>query len=127
MKSTTIARIACLLVASANCKASGNVEWEHRHEESLMDIVKNHLPSGSGIDSGTSLLRHECKPDRIVLGCGYHHMNEGGMYDGWTQHKIIITPAFDGIHIRVTGPNRNDIKDYLAAVYFDDLSAEIEH
>ena len=40
-------------------------------------------------------------------------MSETGFYDGWTEHKVIVTPSFAGIDLRITGRNRNDIKDHI--------------
>ncbi len=114
---TIVARIASLLVSIENCRLSLNKEWEHRHEESLMDLTKNHLPSGSGIDNGTKLDREKSTPDKLIFIAGFHHMNADGFYVGWTYHRIIVTPAFEGINVRVTGRNKNQIKDYLAEVY----------
>lgn len=115
--------IASVIQAIKNCRAAGNNEWLDRHEATLARIEKQ-LPSGSGIDSGTTIERDECTPDRIVLSCGFHHMNECGMYDGWTQHEIVIRPTFDGIDVRITGRDRNGIKEYLGDVYYYALSEE---
>jgi hypothetical protein len=93
-------------------------------KERIKEMV-DALPSGSGIDCGTTLERDDCKPGKLVLSLSYHHMAESGMYDGWTEHKVIVTPSFDGIDMRITGPNRNDIKDYLYEVYHYALTQEI--
>jgi len=52
-------------------------------------------------------------------------MNDGGMYDGWTEHTVSITPAFAGINVSVSGRNRNDIKDYLGDTFQCALTAEV--
>lgn len=113
---TLAAIISSAVQALSNCKQSGN-PWANNWEDNLNWIERNLLPSGSGIDNGTRIEIDDCKPDRIVLSAGFHHMNEGGFYDGWTEHKITLRPAFDGIDIAVSGRNRNDIKDYLAETY----------
>ena len=38
------------------------------------------------------------------------------------EHLVIVTPEFDGINVRVTGKNRNDIREYLADLYHDALT-----
>ena len=43
---------------------------------------------------------------------GFHHGRHGS-YDGWTHHTAVVTPSFDGINLRITGVNRNGIKQYL--------------
>lgn len=77
-------------------------------------LVKNYLPSGSGIDSGTRIDWDATRPNRIVFVFGFHHMDESGCYDGWTEHSAIITPDLVfGFSIRITGRDRNQVKDYL--------------
>lgn len=117
--------MAAKLSAIRNCKASGNAEWEHRHGEALSAMVEL-LPSGGGIDNGTKLDVDACTETKIVLSCGFHHMNDHGYYDGWTEHTIIVTPSFDGIDIRVTGRDRNQIKDYLAETYHYALTQDVQ-
>lgn len=123
MKPQTVAQaIASTLQARKNCERSGNREWETRHGERLDKLV-DCLPSGSGIDNGTTLDRERTTASKIVMTAGYHHMNDGGYYDGWTHHTITILPGFDGISVSVSGRNRNQIKEYLSDVYHAALSA----
>ena len=101
-------------------------EWAERAENNLnaqwgdiartrLDQLVNMLPSGSGIDCGTKLV--SASATKIVLECSFHHMDEHGYYDGWTEHRITVRPTFDSIDISVSGRNRNDIKEYLHEVY----------
>lgn len=102
----------------------GHAEWVGRWEAYITRVLKG-MPSGSGIDSGTCL--GDCRPDRLMLVVDYHHMNENGFYDGWTHHCLIIKPSLlHDFTIRITGPNRNDIKDYLTEVYQHVLSEVID-
>ena len=112
--------IVSLSNAIENCIKTGNVEWQEKHTDNLEWIVKQFLPSGSGIDCGTKLVSADDK--KIVLSLSYHHMNDNGYYDGWTEHKAIITPSFHGIDIRITGRDRNGIKDYLSDVVWESLN-----
>ena len=42
------------------------------------------------------------------------------------EHQIIVTPDLEfGISLRITGLDRNDIKDYLAEVFYCALKAKI--
>ena len=84
----------------------------------LCDAIMRDAPSGSGIDAGTELDEARSTSRRIVLFVAFHHMDEAGGYDGWTSHNVIITPRFDGIDVRVTGKDRNGIKEYLADTYY---------
>lgn len=80
------------------------------------------LPSGSGFDNGSHLDVHNSKRDKIIITTSFHHMDENGYYCGWTDHKIIVTPDFDGINIKVTGNNRNQIKEYIADTFYHCLT-----
>jgi len=102
--------------------------WEDRHRETLDTLGSEQMPSGAGIDAGTSLNLDESKPDRLVFNTSYHHMNDVGYYDGWTEHKVIVKPSLAfGITVDITGSNRNDIKDYLVDVFRGALTTQVEH
>jgi len=89
--------------------------------------VKNYLPSGSGVDGGCAIDYDAQRPSRIKIDCGFHHMDEHGYYDGWTQHTIIVEPNFtQWADIRVTGVNRDDIKEYLGDLFHHALHEHIE-
>lgn len=117
--------IASSLQARENCIKAGNAEWRDRHEETLK-AFQEELPSGSGIDNATQIDLDASRPERIVLNFAYHHMNDGGMYDGWTEHTAIITPSLAfGFNMRITGRDRNSIKEYLHDILYDALTATV--
>jgi hypothetical protein len=107
-----------------NCERSGNVEWLAKHREQIRALCKL-LPSGSGIDNGTKLVEIDTDEEMIILSCEFHHMNEHGSYDGWTEHTIRVRPSFTGLHLNISGKNRNEIKDYLHEVYTQALSERV--
>lgn len=121
---TVAEALACILQAIENCERSGNTEWRIRHADSIVRIVRDRMPSGSGVDTGTTL-DESSKPDRFVFNLSFHHMDEHGSYDGWTDHSVIVTPTFCGPNVRVTGRDRNGVKDYLADLYREALAARI--
>ena len=125
MKRTVIQELACAIVARANCDKSGNSEWGPKWLGRIEDIAENLLPSGSGFDNGTTVDLDRSSEKRIVLSTSFHHMNDSGMYDGWTDHDIIVTPAFDGFDLRVTGRDKRDIKEYIAETFHHCLSEPI--
>lgn len=110
------AKISSLLTAIENCRKNGNHEWEVKHEETINTIIKEHFPSGGGFDAGTSLLP-ESNPEKLVFQADFHHMNDAGYYDGWTEHKVTVTASLSGLHIKVSGRNKRDIKDYIGEVF----------
>ncbi len=111
------------LVARYNCVTNGNAVWRDRWTRYLDRLAKNCLPSGGGIDNGTRIAGLSSDGRAIKLTLSFHHHGEHG-YEGWTEHAVNVRPAFTGLDIAITGPNRNDIKDYLADVLDAALSAE---
>ena len=118
--------IANKFQAFLNCVKSGNLEWKDKHSDAIEEIVKDEFPSGSGFDAGTTFNFDESKPERLVFDTSFHHMNDGGYYDGWTEHKVIVTPSLvTGFDLRVTGKDKRDIKDYIGECFHQCLNAEI--
>ena len=111
-------KIALCVIARENCIKVGNHEWKARHEAKIGEILST-APSGSGIDNGITLDLSRSTEERLVLCTSFHHMNEHGMYDGWTEHEVIVKGSlWSDIDVRVTGKDRNGIKDYLSDVFF---------
>lgn len=98
--------------ARARCEEKNNEEWVTKHTETIDEIIDS-LPSGSGFDHGTEL-DDSSTPERIVFNTAYHHMNDGGYYDGWTERQVILTASLEmGYQLKITGRDRNDIKSYI--------------
>lgn len=126
MSKTLIHAIAETLAAHRNCVRNGNREWQVKHAARLSQLAAR-LPSGSGIDSGTTIDVDASTTDRIVLRTAYRHMTDGGMYDGWTEHRIVVRPSFiGGIDLSIGGVNRNGIKDYLSDVFMQTLLEPVD-
>jgi hypothetical protein len=108
-----------------NCVKHGTTAWMQTHREVLEDRVKCYMPSGSGIDSGTTLNIEKSTGEKLVFETSYHHMDENGMYDGWTNHVVTVRGSLaHGLNIQIGGENRNQIKDYLHDVFRDALMTE---
>jgi len=114
--------IASTVDALKRCESKDNAEWSAKHRERLDYIARNLLPRGSGIDSGTTIDIDRCTQKKIVLHTSFHHMDDSGGYDGWSDHYVVAYPSFDGIDLNVSGENRNDIKDYLHDVFYQCLT-----
>lgn len=120
------ALFASLLDARENCRKSGNNEWLDRHTDRLHELEKEYLPHGSGIDAQCFVDLAESRPNRLVIPFDFHHMDENGYYDGWTSHTAVVTPSLaNQIDIRITGRDRNQIKDYLHEVFYNALHAVV--
>lgn len=136
----TYQKLATLLGAIANCNkvldnehstevACKNAdEWVGRHQEDI-DLIMTMFPSGSGFDSGTNLeqLSKPCStPEKLIFTTSYHYMNDSGYYDGWTEHKVIVTASLQsGYNIKVTGKDKNHIKDYIGDEFCRCLDSEV--
>jgi hypothetical protein len=116
--------IATAVEARRNCITSGNTEWFERWTERIEQLV-SFLPSGSGWDNATKIDLDASHGDKLVLFGAFHHMDEAGGYDGWTDHTVTVTPSFTGLNIRVSGRNRNDIKEYLHEIFDGDLCMRV--
>lgn len=118
---TLAQHIAQTIDARRNCIKSGNSVWLARHTAFLQQLEKE-LPSGSGIDSGTTIDLDASTGERVVLRTAFHHMNDGGMYDGWTEHRVVVRASlYAGLVVDIGGRNRNGIKEYLSELFFFDL------
>jgi hypothetical protein len=115
MPKTLVSEISSAVVARRNCQKSGNTEWFANWSDRLTQLA-DMLPHGSGIDSGTKIDLDASHAEKIVLYTSFHHMNDGG-YDGWTEHIVTVTPSFSSINLRISGRNRNEIKDHLYEMF----------
>ena len=116
------------LQAYQNCIKTGNKIWEDKHKEKLNELVKNEMPHGSGIDSGMALDLENSNPNKLIFTFEFHHMNENGMYDGWTDHKLIVTPdLYNKFNLKITGRDKNYTKEYLYEIFHYALLQEIDY
>lgn len=115
----------CIRILKSEYTLPHQQEWKVKAQEKLDKVVYN-LPSGAGIDNGTKLDFDKSSEDKIVLEVGFHHMDDHG-YTGWTHHVLTVTPSFNfGPTIKVSGSNKNQIKDYLGSVYHHALQTEVD-
>ena len=114
--------LALTVNAYQHCIRVNDVEWRDKHQAELEFLVENFMPSGSGVDNGVKL-DEASHDEKLIFNLSYHHMDENGFYDGWTDHRAIVTPSLAfGYSLKITGTNRNEIKEYLA----DTLSTALD-
>jgi hypothetical protein len=94
--------------------------WLTIHDDTINKECEK-LPSGSGLDNGIHFNRELSSANKLVFNFSFHHMDEYGGYSGWTDHRMIIQPSFDtiGYSIKITGRDKNGIKDYLYTMLYD--------
>jgi hypothetical protein len=123
--SPVINQIANARRSRDNCAdmiASGNasdliVENEKRWDNTLDELIKDCLPSGSGFDAGTTFNEELSTDAKLVFDTQFHHMDDGG-YTKWTAHRVTVRASFtSGLDIKVSGPNYRYIKDYIAETF----------
>jgi hypothetical protein len=112
MEKINLQKLASHIQAYKNCIESNNKEWGVKHLEKI-EFFNDLLPHGSGLDNGMKINIQDSTPLKIVISFSYHHLNEGGFYDGWTDHVLIITPCFGGFDMKITGRDKNQVKEYL--------------
>ncbi len=118
--------LASAIDARKRCAETNNAEWFAKHGETIAQLVDDFLPSGFGWDGGTKIDLDASHADKLVLFGSFHHMHESGMYDGWTEHTVTVTPSLlNDFNLRISGRDRNEIKDYLHEMFDASLRTEI--
>jgi len=129
MPSQTLAHMIATRVRTIQWHVQNGSKGPHsgyqRNVEEIERLVKAYMPSGSGFDIGTACAIADSKPARLIFNTSYHHMHTSGMYDGWTEHRVIVIAEHDGMDIVVGGRDRNGIKDYIAEQFQQALSQTI--
>ena len=120
---TLASRLAALVVAVRNCERTGNTEWRDKHMEKISQLVRELLPHGSGLDAGVTLDVERSTGACLVLETSFHHMDENGFYDGWTDHTVRVRASLAlGLTLTISGRDRNDVKEYIHEAFHYALS-----
>ena len=101
--------LAGRLIALDNCRKAGNTEWETRHAKVISGLCSKY---------GILIDLEESDPNRLVFHVTQAHYTTHGYDDGCTDHDVIVTPdLFFDLEIRITGRNKNDVKDGIYQEY----------
>ena len=66
-------------------------------------------------------------PNLLVFNTAFHHMDDHGYYDQWTDHTIRVKPSLlHDTELTVSGKNHRMIKDYIADSFMCALEEEVE-
>ncbi len=118
--------IARALGALSRCNASNNAEWVGKHAAAIRELCDD-APSGSGFDNGSQLDEGNSSGERLFFNTSFHHMDDGGYYDGWTQHVVTVKPSLEhGFELSVSGRDRNDIKELIHSEFMEFLNADVD-
>lgn len=110
--------LAQYVTAWCNCIASNNTEWRDKHRERANALVREHMPSGAGFDDGVKLDWDRSSRERLVFCTSFHHMNENGYYDGWTEHTVTVVADFvSDFDMKISGRDRDCIKDHIDVAF----------
>ena len=60
------------------------IDWHQKWSDHI-DTLMEQMPSGSGFDNGTSIDLDASHAEKLVFNTSFHHMDEAGDYDGWTE------------------------------------------
>ena len=119
-------KLASLVGASIRNLESNNKVWYAKNLDEVLRIVKEDLPHGSGIDNGVKIDLEACDHTKLVFTFGFHHMDDNGFYDLWTEHKLTVRPGWQGPDIKISGRDHRAIKEYLYELFNHALTREIE-
>lgn len=119
--------LASIADAMQRCEQDpARAEFAARHRDAFDYLVRQYMPSGCGVDSGTRAMHDRCTGERLTFQADFHHMTEHGFYDGWTEHVVTVRPSLVyGFTLSISGRDRNDIKDYLSELYDEALRQDV--
>lgn len=96
--------------------------WQSRWQ-TVLDQCVALLPRGGGFDVSPTLVEGVTKPEYLVFQGSYHLMNQHGVYVGWRDYRVIVTPSFvHGMTLRVAQA-RGDLGEYVADSFHAHLTA----
>jgi hypothetical protein len=102
-------------------------EWRERHRARIEYLVRNYMPSGSGFDNGTKIDLDASTSEKLVFDTSFHRMGESGVYDGWTDHRVIVTASLQSaFKLKISGRDRVDFKSYAYEVFDGALRVEVD-
>ena len=113
---------------------ASNVAWNRVVPDSFrnecdrrLELCREFLPNGSGIDCGCKIDLDKSEENKLVIHFSFHHMDEWGGYDGWTEHDLYVRPdLMIELKLNILGTNRNGIKDYLYDMFYQVLRTKVE-
>lgn len=123
---TVINKIAQAVVAYHAHKNAGNLRMAEEAEDRVREMAKEFLPSGSGINNGTTVNLIKSNAYILEMFCIFYHI-ENGTYGPRTGHRIIASASLaSGFLLTITGEDYNGIKEYLYDTFRQALEFNVE-
>lgn len=102
-----------------------NPQFQEIHRRQINELEQRFLPSGAGFDNGCTIDLKKSTPERLEILTHFHHMNSGGFYDGWSDHRVIVTPSLlFGFKLEIQGEDRNDVHEHIEQTFSEMLGME---
>jgi len=109
-----------LMGAIEGCLVQNRAEWQAKHEHTLRQFVRETAPCGQTWYS-TGLNIKKSSTTQLVFRGAFRHE------DRWTEHTITVKPNFGlGFTFKISGLNKNDVKDCLKEMFTNWLSSEVK-
>jgi hypothetical protein len=114
--------LATLVQARKTCAESAtHQDWFQKHSETIKRLVSNHLAQYR-IDL------NESHADKLVFYGNESQFTEDGVEDGYTSHTVIVKPSLTfGFTLRITGHDRNDVKEHIAQLFNAQLREDVTY
>lgn len=93
---TLACRIAYIAEALDIAERNRNHPWIEKWEAEL-EQLENMLPHGSGLDGVVEIDRSATSSDKITIVFDYHHMDEFGGYQGWSEWRLVVSADLLGL------------------------------
>lgn len=130
-------KLASLVIARLNCLQNKEThsEWANKHEENILKLCENNLPSGSGFNWGTEIVFDKCNRERLLFKSKYQCMDENGYHDGVIDFYIFVYPSLAfgfELSIRCSDKdslrliNKYSLREYLQNVFSTAFDIELE-
>lgn len=125
-----------------------SLPWKNNIMMELDDLVRNHLPCGSGFDTSPELDTEKSTTNQLIFYSDYHVMDDNGTYAGYANFMITVDGDLTDINVSCLITNSEDfeidpddypdenpedlwsldvdgLEEYIADMYYEALSQSI--
>ena len=118
-------KLASLVSARENCLLTNNNEWAEKHEENIINLVKNYMPCGSGFNEGTTIDLEKSTNEKLIFNSAFHFSDDKGLYADWVEFIAVVTPSLQfGLNVCFCGKGKAKKMFYQNIDYFTDVFSD---